>query len=314
MNTMKPENPHRSIMIMPVNKDKFIAKAYTRDADIIMLDLEDSIATKEKAHARDCVKDAIPVVARGGADVWVRINGDTYREDLEASVWPGLNCLFLPKVESPWEVMEIEEEISRLEKQRGIPERTVRTHLGFETPRGYLNMKEIAAASRRAISMNIGQEDLSSEIGIALKNGDELEHYNREMVVVALAFGLKPIGLTGSVSDFGDTEALGKIVEFSRKIGLIGSFCIHPAQVEVLNNGFAPRQADVNNAKAVVEKYIQSKEKGDGAVGLGGKMVDLPVVQKAQALLDKVERIAEFQRYKQGCVSSFKKSEQENNA
>ena len=137
----------RSGLTMPVNNPRFVLKAWTRGCDFIILDLEDSVPPAEKAHARTLVREAIAVVAKGGAEVFVRINHYTVLEDLEGSVWPGLKRINYPKAETAQEIWLVDRIISRLESERGIPAGHVEIGANVETALGVANALEIAAAS-----------------------------------------------------------------------------------------------------------------------------------------------------------------------
>ena len=159
MTTMK--RARRSSLILPVNVLRFVERAHTRDADAVVLDLEDSVPPAEKGRARMLVKDSIPLVARGGAEVMVRVNNDPalMAEDVDASVHPGLDGLSIPKAESPEQIAMLASQIERLERLRGLPPGHVRLSLAFETPRGVLRAQDIAEASPRIATMSVGPED-----------------------------------------------------------------------------------------------------------------------------------------------------------
>src|SRR3712207_4851173 len=146
----------RSSLIMPVNVPAFVEKAHLRGADAICLDLEDSIPPAEKDRARTLVKDALPRVARGGADVTVRINRpwELGREDLDAVVWPGLDGINFPKPETVEELQRTDEEIGRLERARGIPAGTVKIGTSIETVAGFFNARELAHATPRLVAIS----------------------------------------------------------------------------------------------------------------------------------------------------------------
>ncbi|MGI6084876.1 MAG: HpcH/HpaI aldolase/citrate lyase family protein [Acetivibrionales bacterium] len=301
MSIVKPINPYRSNLIMPLHKMKYVEKSYLRDADVVTLDLEDSVLPSEKDEARKNAKIGIEIAGRGGADVLVRINSEreNHEKDLQACIYPGLSGISVPKVESVWEVMNIERIIGELEIERGIEPGTIETLLAVETARGYLEMERIVAASKRATSLCIGQEDFSRDIGIEMPNGDELTIPNFNMVIIAIAYGLRPLGLVASLTDYKDLEQFSKIVDNSSKIGIVGAACIHPAQVPYLNKGFSPPHEEVEYAKRVLEIFEESKRRGDGAISLDGKMIDRPVVDRAMKVLQRQKRIDDFQAYKQ---------------
>ena len=150
---------------MPVNREKFVAKAWTREADCIILDLEDAVAPADKASARKMVKDVIPLVNKGGADVQVRINREFEEEDLDAIVLPGLTAVMITKCESTAEIEHIDNFVKQLEKERGLPEGNIEFDLIFETAKGIINVESVATASPRIVTITTGQADLSVDLG-----------------------------------------------------------------------------------------------------------------------------------------------------
>ncbi|MCC8190814.1 MAG: CoA ester lyase [Planctomycetes bacterium] len=305
MSEPRPTNPYRSNLIVPVHKPKFVGKCWRRDADAVTLDLEDSVLPTEKDFARTQVPEAIRIAGQGGADVFVRINSERemFQPDLAASIHPGLTGIHLPKVESPWDVLEVERMIADLERERNIAPGTVVVHLAIETARGFCQREAIIAASRRLLSVNIGQEDFSRDIGVELTDGDELAIANFLLVVTATAYGALPIGLVGSIANFQDRERFRSIVAKSVKVGLKGACGIHPDQVPILNQGFAPPEDQVALARRVVAIFEESKRRGDGAIALDGRMIDKPLVDRAQQLLARWQAVQDFQAYKEKMVA-----------
>ena len=222
----------RSLMSVPVNIPKFVDKAHLRGADAIFLDLEDAVPYSEKAKARTLIKDAIPMVARGGAEVNVRINKEDslLSDDVDASVHPGLDGIVFPKVESPKDVHDLEQQVKKLEAERGIPEGHVRFHILIETPKGVLKIEEIAASSKRIIAMAVGMEDYCMELGVEPSaDGSELFYAVSRVVVASKAFGIKPMGLLGSIGNFGDLEGFAQSAERARQLGCEGAG-LHPSR------------------------------------------------------------------------------------
>ncbi len=301
----RPANPHRSNLIVPVHKAKFVDKCWLRNADVVTLDVEDSVLPSEKEYARSRVREAIPIAAQGGADVFVRINSEreNFYPDLAASVYPGLTGIHLTKVENRWDVLEAEEIIGQLEIERGLRPGSVLFHMAIETARGFLQHEEIIAASRRLFSVNVGQEDFSRNISVELTDGDELSLPNFLLVIAATAYNVLPVGLVGSIADFRNTEYFWKVVRQSVKIGLKGGSGIHPDQISILNEGFSPPKDQVELAYRVINIFEESKRRGDGAIALDGRMIDKPLVDRAKKLLARQQMIDEFQSYKDRMVA-----------
>ena len=304
------KNPHRSNLILPVNNSKFVSKCWLRNADVITLDLEDSVLPSEKGSARTKVKEALPIAAQGGADVFVRINSEkeNFYKDIAASMYPGLTGIHLTKAENPWDVMELEQIISELEKERGFKPGSVLLHMGVETARGLLHLEKIIAASKRLFSINIGQEDFSRNINVELIDGDELVIPNFLMVITAVAYGVLPVGLVASIADFKDLDYFSRTVKNSVKIGLKGAACIHPDQISILNEGFSPPKDQVELAHRIVSIFEESKKIGDGAIVLDGRMIEKPLVDKALKLLERQKEIDDFQAYKDTMVAKHRET------
>jgi len=299
----------RSSLILPVNIQKFVEKAYLRGADAIVLDLEDSVPPEQKENARQKIKPSLPLAARGGADVFVRVNKEPslLKEDLQASIHPGLDGLVYPKTESPEEVSNLVAEIEKLERERGLPAGQIELALLVESPRGLLNLKEIATASSRIQSISIGPEDYCLELGIEPSpEGLELYYAMAKLVVICKANGLMPMGVMGSIGDFRDLKGFEQAARRARQIGCEGASCIHPDQVEILNRVFSPDPAKVAYARRVVEAFEKGLAQGTASVNVDGKMVDIPVYNRAKFILQRAEAIAELERKKDNALALLK--------
>jgi citrate lyase subunit beta/citryl-CoA lyase len=291
----------RSSLILPVNVSRFIEKAHTRGADAIVLDLEDSVPPAEKASARKLVKGAIPMVARGGAEVAVRVNNDPalLSDDIDASVWPGLASLSIPKVETAAEIERLVAQVERLERARGIPTGHVKLSIAIETPRGVLACESIATSSPRIVTMGVGPEDYYLSLGVEPSaDGIELLYAVSRVVTVCKAVGIQSVGLLGSIAGFRDLAAFEAAATRGRSLGCEGAGCIHPEQVVILNRVFSPDPERVQYARRAVEAYEEGVRRGTASVNLDGKMVDVPVYRRAQIILERAQAIAELERAK----------------
>ena len=298
---MAVAHARRSSLILPLNVRRFVEKAYARDADAIVLDLEDSVPTREKASARTLVRDSLALAGRGGAEVLVRVNNDPalLADDIDASVHPGLDGLSIPKAESAAQIHDIVARIERLEGARGLTPRHLRLSLAIETSRGLLAVEEIARSSDRIATMSIGVEDFCLELGVEPSaDGLELLYPVAHLVTVCKAVGVQPTGLVGSIADFRDLATFERAAQRARQLGCEGAGCIHPDQVAVLNRVFTPDPAKVEHARRVVEAFEEGVRRGTASVNLDGKMVDVPVYKRAQVVLARAHVVADTERRK----------------
>jgi citrate lyase subunit beta/citryl-CoA lyase len=298
---MATARARRSSLILPVNVPRFVEKAWTRGADAVVLDLEDSVPSAEKASARALVPGSLAVAGRGGAEVLVRVNNDPALlvDDIEGAVHPGLDGLSIPKAESAAQIRDIVARIERLERARGLVPGHVRLSLAIETPRGLLAVEEIARASERIATMSIGVEDYCLELGVEPSaDGLELLYPVARLVTVCKAVGVQPTGLVGSIAGFRDLPMFEQAAVRARQLGCEGAGCIHPDQVTVLNRVFTPDPARVEHARRVVEAFEDGVRHGTASVSLDGAMVDVPVYKRAQVVMGRARVVEETERRK----------------
>jgi citrate lyase subunit beta / citryl-CoA lyase len=296
----------RSTLILPVNVPRFVEKAHLRGADAVMLDLEDAVPAREKASARRLVREAIPRVARGGAEVFVRVNhGPTdLRDDLEASVWPTLDGICLPKTESAGEIERLEAQVADLERRRGMTPGRIELTAIIETPRGVLSAEAIAGASRRIRSMSLGPEDYCLALGVEPSaDGVELRYALSKVVTVCKAAGIAPMGLLGSIAGFRDLGAFERAASRAHHLGCVGASCIHPDQVAILNRVFSPPTEDVARARKAAEAFEAGLRNGTASVSVDGAMVDTPVYRRATHTLEQAAAVAEVERRKAAALA-----------
>jgi len=284
---MKPGLPvWRSLLYVPVNVEKYVEKAHTRGADCILLDLEDSVPVAEKDKARKLVAQAASRVRRGGADVAVRINrpDSMAARDLEALVGPDVNGIAVTKVDDAAHLRRLDGLVAKLEAKRGLAPGHTRFIAMVETPAAFFRMPEIAGAVERTVAMDIGGEDFALETGME-PTEEALLMPKQQMIFAARAAGIMPLGYIASVASFGDIEAFRRMVKRSRQYGFLGASCIHPAQVTVVNEEYSPSAEEVAHAKRVIEGNAKAAAAGRASFAIDGKMVDVPVVVRAERLL-----------------------------
>jgi citrate lyase subunit beta/citryl-CoA lyase len=282
----------RSMMFVPVNVDKFVDSAHTRGADVIILDLEDSILPKDKERARTLVAAAAPKVARSGADVFVRINRPwrLCLRDLEAVVSREICALMLPKTESADHVHMVAEVLDELEAERGLPQGHTRLVTMIESAAAFFRAQEIAASHSRVVALTLGAEDFALSVGM-VPEAEGLFYPKQQIVIAARAAGVLPLGFIGTVADFKDLDAFRATVRRSRRLGFTGASVIHPSQIAILNAEFRPAPEEVQLARKVVAAFEAAAGGSQGAIQVDGKMVDIPVVERARGTLARHEAI-----------------------
>jgi len=282
----------RSLLFVPANNARFVEKAHTRGADGIILDLEDSVPAGERPEARRTLMEAASLVARGGSDVLVRINADAQETaaDLDAAIHPGVRALLIPKVEDADALRALSLDVSRLEAERAIAVGSIRFVVLIESAAGLLRAEAIARAEARTVALELGGEDFAVSTGM-VPDAETLAVPKQMVLYAARAAGLVPLGILGSIADYGDLVAYRATAERARRFGFEGAACIHPSAVPILNEAFTPAIADVEHARRVVDAYGEAQRAGSGAVSVDGKMVDVPVVERAQKLLERFKAI-----------------------
>ncbi|MBR0648132.1 CoA ester lyase [Roseomonas terrae] len=284
----------RSGLFVPVNVERFVAKASTRGADVLQIDLEDSIAPSDKDEGRKLLPGVVERLHKEGrADILVRINQplELAVRDIEAAVLPGVSGLMITKVEGPDHLRLLDELVSRLEEKRGIADRTLRFMVLIEAPGPLTRAHEIARATPRTLGMSLGAEDFATELG-GEPNGETMLMPKQQVLHAARAHGLMPMGTIGTVADYSDLDAYMKVVRLSASFGFVGASAIHPTQVPVLNAGFSPAPEAVAKAETIVRMDKEAAAAGRGSWSLDGKMIDIPIVQRAEALLARARAIA----------------------
>jgi len=291
--TPRPVPPvWRSILYVPGNVPKFIDKAHERGADCVLVDLEDSVTLADKPKARSMLPETMAKVARGGADVAVRINRPLRLaiRDIEAAVRPGLAALFVTKTEGVQHLRLLDEAVSELERERGMPVGSVGFGAMIEHPRALAHIDDIAEHGPRVIAMMLGGEDFALETG-SIPGDESLELPKRLVAFAAQAHGVAMIGILGTVADYSDAAAYKKSAERARRFGFSGGTCVHPGLVQALNEAFTPSADDVAYARKLIAADEKAAAEGRGSFSVDGKMIDIPVVDRARRLLQRRDAI-----------------------
>ncbi len=275
------------MMFVPGNNPGMMADAHIYGPDSIMLDLEDSVTMAEKDTARLLVHNALKSIDYGDTEMVVRINplNTPYgKKDIEAVVKAGVHVIRMPKTETAEEVVEVECEIERVEKEIGCLGRT-QIMAAIESTLGVVNAYAIATASKRMMGIALGAEDYSANLKTQrTPGGEELRLARETIVVAARAAGIDALDTV--YSNLNDMETFRKEVEFIKTLGFDGKSIINPRQIEVVNEVFAPSEKAIEKARTIIAAIKEAEKKGSGVIAVNGKMVDRPVVIRAQRTIE----------------------------
>ena len=274
-----------SRLYLPGNSPKLMLNAGVHKPNGLILDLEDAVAPAKKTEARYLVRNALRNLHFYGAERMVRINqGERGLEDLEFVVPHYANMVLIPKCEGAEDVLRVAERIQELLLQNNM------THSVWlmpivESAKGVINAYQVASADKQVAAMAIGLEDYTADLGTRRTNEGTESFFARSMVVnAARAAGIQPIDSV--FSDVSDMEALAENVKRSKALGFDGMGCIHPRQVRVVHENFAPDTAEIEKAKKIYLAFKEAEAKGLGVVSLGTKMIDPPVVKRAVTTIE----------------------------
>ncbi len=274
-------------MFIPGNNPGMMQDAYIYRPDSIMLDLEDSVTMAEKDAARLLVHNALKSIDYGDIEMVVRINplSTPYgRKDVEAVVKAGVHVIRMPKTETADEVRELEAEIVKVENEIGCLGRT-KIMAAIESAEGICNAFAIAKASKRMMGIALGAEDYCASLKTQrTPGGDELLYARQTIVVAARAAGV--YALDTVFSNLDDMESFRKEVELIKTLGFDGKSIINPRQIRIVNEVFAPSEKAIEKARKILAAIKEAEKKGSGVISLNGKMVDRPVVIRAQHTID----------------------------
>jgi citrate lyase subunit beta / citryl-CoA lyase len=274
-----------SRLYLPGNSPSLMINAGIHNPNGIILDLEDSVAVDKKHEARFMVRNALRQVNFYGAERMVRINQIPQGlDDLDYLIPHNVHLLLIPKCESASQIEQVNKKIDEIRNKYNI-EKDIWLMPIIESAKGVIKAYEIACAADNVVSLAIGLEDYTADIGTRRTNEATESFFARSMLVnAARAAGIQPIDSV--FSDVGDMEGLKQNVLKSKALGFDGMGCIHPRQIEVIHENFAPDEAEITKAKKIVNAFVEATEKGLGVVSLGTKMIDPPVVKRAQNTIE----------------------------
>ena len=285
----------RSMLFLPGNTPNIIVNGEILGSDAVILDLEDAVAPTEKDAARILVRNAIGRMGFGKCEVIVRINAaevdsDFWMKDLDAIIPVKPDMIMPPKTSCAEDVRRVDEYISALEEKLGMEKNSVKLIPLIETALGIENAFQIATASKRVAAIFLGGEDLTADLHCKrTKEGNEINYARCRMVCAARAAGIDVYDTP--FTDVNDDEGIYVDAEYARSLGFTGKSSISPRHVKAINEVFSPSQKDIDYAYEVMEAIRIGKEQGKGAVALRGKMIDAPIVARAQQTISMAEEL-----------------------
>jgi citrate lyase subunit beta / citryl-CoA lyase len=284
----------RSRLYLPGSEPKYYVNAALHGPDAVILDLEDSVHRGEKDAARILVRNTLRAVDFGSCERMVRINQlPLGLEDLAEIVSESPDLILIPKIEEPRQVAEVDRMIGELKSRKGSI-RAIWIMPILESALGIENAFEIATASENVAALTIGLEDYTADLGVVKTPEGRESQYARSCVVnAARAAGVQAIDSV--FGDVGDMDGLLRWGQASRAMGFEGMGCIHPGQIRVIHEAFAPTAIEIEKAQKIVAAFDEAQEKGLAVVSLGSKMIDPPVVQRALKLVDRARAMGVIQ-------------------
>ncbi len=277
----------RTMLFAPGDQEKMLLKSPASGADAVIWDLEDAVAPAAKQTARDTITKALQNLPSVHVPIYIRVNSSSTNlldADLDGVLQRGVNGILFPKAESSTQIKELDSRLSRIEKQRGLEEGSVRVQCLLETCLGVIHAYEIAGASPRVEAVCFGAEDFTLDLG-APRTRDGVESaYPRAAIAVA-AGAAKVFAIDAVYSDLNDEEGLVNECRMVRQLGYRGKFAIHPKQLDVINREFSPSESELAFAVKIVEAFNRPENANAGVITVDGKMIDAPILQRARLLL-----------------------------
>ena len=277
----------RTMMFIPGNQPGMIRDAQIYGADALMFDLEDSVSLSEKDAARQLVYEALRTIDYGGVELVVRINPLSTpfgRQDIEAMVCAGADVLRMPKTETAQDVRDCERVIAEMEAKHHRPIGSTLMMAAIESARGVIEAYAIAVASPRLIGIALGAEDFCADLRCQrTASGAELQLARQTIVLAARAAGIAALDTV--YSDLNNEEQLIYETRLIKNLGFDGKSVIHPRQIQPIHRIFTPTKPEVEQAQRIIAALQEAEARGSGVISLNGKMIDRPVVLRAQHVL-----------------------------
>ncbi|KAA8999027.1 citrate (pro-3S)-lyase subunit beta [Affinibrenneria salicis] len=280
----------RSMLFLPGSSAAMLSTAFIYRPDSIMFDLEDAVSLREKDSARILVFHALqhPMYRDGDIETVVRINQLSTPfglKDLEAVVRAGVDVVRLPKTDAPEDIYELEAHMARIEKACGREVGSTKILAAIESAIGVINAVAIARCSSRLIGIALAAFDYVMDMQTERGDGTELFYARCAVLHAARAAGIDAFDVV--YSDINDEAGFLREVELIRKMGFNGKSLINPRQIELLHNAYAPTQEEVDYAHRVIAAAEEGERNGLGVISLNGKMIDGPIINHAQVVLER---------------------------
>jgi citrate lyase subunit beta/citryl-CoA lyase len=277
----------RTMLYIPGNNPGMIKDGHIYGADSLMFDLEDSVSLKEKDAARFMVYNALKTIDYEGIETVVRINGldsPFGKDDLEAIVRAKPTIIRLPKTEKPQDVIEMDKLIGKIEKKIGIEVGSIKIMAAIESAIGIINAYDIVKASPRLVGVALGAEDFVTDMKTTRSlDGVELLTARSQILLAARATGI--CALDTVFSDINNSEGFINEVKHIKQLGFDGKSVIHPNQIEPVHNIYTPSEMEIKKSIRILEAIEEAESKGSGVISLDGKMIDLPIVERARRVI-----------------------------
>lgn len=277
----------RSWLFAPASNPKLLYSSVVYKPDAIIFDLEDAVALKEKEDARELLIEALKTINYGNIQIFARVNSIKTPfgfDDIKYLVKAGLRNIRLPMCDTPEEIKQVDEFLSKLEEENNIKRGTIVIAAALETPIGVYNAYKIAVASNRVIGISLGVEDFTRCMGIdRTKDEDELNYARGKVVLEAHAAGVACVD--GVYTKIDDIEGFQIQCEKARSLGFTGKACIHPTQIPYVHKAYMPKQEDIEYSILVLEEAKKTDINNGGVISLNGKMIDIPIIEKAQKIV-----------------------------
>ncbi len=285
---MENVTPIRSLLFVPGNRPDMLEKSMGLGPDVLVPDMEDSVPIGNKIEARETIVNMLPRLYGHGRRIVVRINSlDTglLEMDLESALGPFTFGVNVGKVESEWDIRQIEKILHRVENKKGLGYGSTKLIVFIESAKAVLNAQNILSCSPRIIAAAFGAEDFTVDMDVErTESGTEIFFPRAMTAMASIAVGITPLDVV--YTNFRDGDGLQKDIDVGKSLGYKGKFAIHPSQISRINESYTPSDSKIEYARRVLEAFNEAEAQGRGATSLDGQMIDVPVVKRAQKILD----------------------------